>query len=66
MLEGRVVDHSAAIRRWRNADLSAMEEEWWHKRQTYTRYKRQEKSLRHIAMVTKFLDLNKSKMSLKK
>ena len=29
-------------------------------------YNRQEKSLRHVAMVAKFLDLNKSKMSVKK
>ena len=30
------VDHSAVIRRWRNADLHVRAKEWWHKRHAYT------------------------------
>ena len=33
---GRDVDHSAVIRRWRNADLPVTAKEQRHKRQTYT------------------------------
>ena len=62
---GRDVDHSATIGRWKKADLHVRAKEWRQKRQLIQVYNGQEKLLCHIAMVSKFLDLNKSKCQSK-